>query len=270
MPCPSGEAMRRREFIKAFVGSAAVLPLAVRAQQSERMRRLGFLASYTEEGGRELVGCFRKGLADAGWVEGRNISIQYRWAEGRPDRYSALAAELTQLNLDVIACNSTPAAQALQRAKGNTPIVFMTVSAPLESGIVSSLARPKGNITGVSNFSPETAGKLLELLKTVRPNTSRIVVLRDPANKGKLIDVRELQANAPRLGLVLQVNDVRSSKDIDHAFSAVGRKDGFGLVALTDGVTLSHRRRIVDLAEKNRLPSIFQTKEFVEAGRLMS
>jgi ABC-type uncharacterized transport system substrate-binding protein len=192
--------MRRRDFIKGFIGSGTAWPFAAHAQQSGRMRRIGFLSSYTAEGGKNLVGCFQMGLEQAGWVEGRNISIEYRWAEGRPERYSALAVELTRLNLDVIACNSTPATQALQRIMRDVPIVFMTVSAPVGSGIVRSLARPQANITGVSNYSPATAGKLLELLKTVRPNTSRVLVLRDPANIGKRIDVRELRASAPKSG----------------------------------------------------------------------
>jgi len=265
-----GEAMRRREFIRGFIGSGVAWPIAAWAQQSAPMRRIGFLSSYTAEAGKELIGCFRRGLEDAGWIEGRNIRIEYKWAEGHEERYSALAAELTQLKLDVIACNSTPAAQALERTKTTIPIVFMTVSAPVASGIVSSFAHPQGNITGVSNYSPATAGKLLELLKTVQPNTSRILVLRDRANKGKLIDVRELQANAPKLGLMLQVVDVRNGKDIEYAFSAVGQSTAIGIVTLTDGVTLSHRNRIVNLAKRHRLPTIFQTKEFVGAGGLMS
>jgi putative ABC transport system substrate-binding protein len=266
----SGKVMRRRNFIKGFIGAGIAWPLVARARPSERMRRIGFLSSYTDEGGKALIRCFRRGLEQAGWVEGRTISIEYRWAEGRAEQYSALATELTRLNLDVIACNSTPAAQALQRATRDVPIVFMTVSAPVESGIISSLARPQGNITGVSNYSPATAGKLLELLKTARPDIAHVIVLRDPANNGKMIDVRELQANAPKLGLMLQVIGVRNGKDIEHAFSAVGRPGEVGIVTLTDGVTLSNREQIVELAKRHRLPTIFQTKEFVAAGGLMS
>jgi len=259
--------MRRRDFTTYFGLAVAAWPLTVRAQ---RMRRIGFLSSYTAEGGKELVGCFRKGLQAAGWIEGRTISIEYRWAAGRAERYAALAAELTRLNLDVIACNSTPAAQALQRATQDVPVVFMTVSAPVDGGIVPSLARPLGNITGVSNYSPATTGKLLELFKSVLAKPSRILVLRDPANIGKLIDVRELQASAPKLGLTLEVIDVRNGEDIERALAAAGRSDGVGIVTLTDGVTLSNRARIVELTKKYRLPTIFQTKEFVAAGGLMS
>jgi putative ABC transport system substrate-binding protein len=265
-----GKAMQRRDFIRLSISSGIALPIAARAQQFGGMRRLGFLSSYTEEAGEGLVECFRKGLEDAGWVEGRNILIQYRWAGGRRERYSALAVELVGLKLDVIACNSTPAAQALQQATADIPIVFMTVSAPVQSGIVNSFAHPEGNITGVSNYSPATVGKLLEFLKTVRPDISRIMVLRDPANRGKLIDVRELRVNATKLGLTLQIIDVRNGDDIERAFSAVGKRGGIGLIALTDGVTLSHRRQIAYLANRTRLPTMFQTKEFVRAGGLMS
>jgi putative ABC transport system substrate-binding protein len=265
-----GRDMRRREFLGALGGAATIWPHMARAQPFKRMRRIGFLSSYTAEGGKELIGCFRRGLEHDGWVEGRTISIEYRWAEGRPERYSVLAAELVHSNLDLIACNSTPATQALQRVTQDVPIVFMTVSAPVDAGIVSSLARPRGNTTGVSNFSPATVGKLLELLKSIRPNTSRVLVLRDPANVGKRIDVRELRASAPKLSLMLQVFDVRNGSDIERVLSAVKKPEEVGVIALTDGVTLSNRERIVELARRHRIPSIFQTKEFVETGGLMS
>lgn len=263
-------ATRRRDFVKGFIGSGIAWPLKALARQSVRMWRIGFLSSYTREGGKELIACFRKGLEQAGWIEGRTISIEYRWAERHAERYYPLALELVRLNLDVIACNSTPAAQALQRATRDVPIVFMTVSAPVKSGIVRSLAHPEGNITGVSNYSPATTGKLLQLFKTVVPSLSRVLVLRDPANFGKRIDVRELQTSAPQLGLVLKIIDVRNGKDIERAFSAMGQSDGIGIIALTDGVTLSNRERIVELAKKKRLATMFQTKEFVDAGGLMS
>jgi putative ABC transport system substrate-binding protein len=261
--------MRRRDFI-TLVGGAAAWPVAARAQQLSRTRRIGFLSSYTEEAGRDLVGCFRKGLEQLGWIEGKNISIEYRWVEGRSERNSILATELTRLNLDLIACNSTPATQALQRATRDVPIVFMAVSDPVASGIVASLARPQANITGVSNYQPATAGKLLELLKTAIPDASRVLILRGPDNAGKTLEVRELEASGPRLGVTIQAIEVRNADEIERAFMDKGRGKGVAIVTLTDGVTVSNRERIVELAMKSGVPAIYQTRDFVDAGGLVS
>jgi putative tryptophan/tyrosine transport system substrate-binding protein len=165
--------MKLREFI-TLLGGAAAWPLAVRAHPSRKIFKIGFLSSYSEQPGKDLVGCFQKGLKELGWIEGRHISIEYRWAQGRAERYPVLAAELAGLGLDLIASNSTPAAQALQRAVRDIPVVFMSVSDPVASGIVKTLARPEANMTGVSNFLPATSAKLLELLKFVAPNTSGV------------------------------------------------------------------------------------------------
>ena len=228
--------MRRRAFI-TLLGGAAPWPLAARAQQSRKLFKIGFLSSYTAEAGKDLVGCFRKGLEELGWIDGKNISIEFRWAQGRAEQYPVLAAELVHLDLDLIAANSTPAAQALQRATRDIPVVFMSVSDPVASGIVKGLARPEANITGVSNFLPATSGKLLELLKSVAPNASRVVVLRDPDNAGKSLEVRELQASGPVLGLAIEVMDVRNVEEIAGAFAAIGHGPT-ALVTLADGVTI--------------------------------
>jgi putative ABC transport system substrate-binding protein len=261
--------MRRRELLKMGGGATVTWPIPAYAQQLSP-KKVGFLSSYTAQAGSELVGCFQNGLTQAGWIEGRDIGLSVRWAEGREDRYAPLAVELTKLDLDVIACNSTPAAQALQRVTRSIPIVFMSVSEPIESGIVVSLPRPAGNITGVSNYSPAITGKLLELLRSVLPAASRVVVLRDPGNAGKRADVQELQLNASKLGVTLQITDVRSGEDIERAFAASTFVQGTAVIALTDGVTLSNRGRIAELAMQHRTVSIFQTKEFVDAGGLMS
>ena len=260
--------MRRRAFI-TLLGGAATWPLAARAQQSRKLFKIGFLSSYTAEAGKDLVGCFRKGLEELGWIDGKNISIEFRWAQGRAEQYPVLAAELVHLDLDLIAANSTPAAQALQRATRDIPVVFMSVSDPVASGIVKGLARPEANITGVSNFLPATSGKLLELLKSVAPNATRVVVLRDPDNAGKSLEVRELQASGPVLGLAIEVMDVRNVEEIAGAFAAI-RHGPTALVTLADGVTISNRKQIVELAAKHRLPAIYQVRAFVDAGGLMS
>jgi ABC-type uncharacterized transport system substrate-binding protein len=140
LPPELGARMRRREFL-GVLSAVAAWPVTARAQQQDRMRRIGFLSSYTAEAGREIIGCFRKGLEQLGWVEGQNISVEYRWAEARSERYSVLATELTRINLDLIACNPTPATQALQRTTRDIPVVFMAVSDPVASGIVTRLAR---------------------------------------------------------------------------------------------------------------------------------
>jgi putative tryptophan/tyrosine transport system substrate-binding protein len=258
----------RRKFL-ATLGGAAMWPLAASAQPSGRTFRIGFLSSYTEQAGKDLVGCFQRGLAELGWIEGRNISIEHRWAQGRAERYPVLAAELARLDLDLIASNSTPAAQALQRATRDIPVVFMSVSDPVASGIVKSLARPEGNITGVSNFLPATSAKLLELLKSVAPDTSRVIVLRDPDNAGKWLEARELQDGGPVLSLAVEIVDVRNAEEIERAFAAT-RKGPTAVVTLVDGVTLSNHKRIVELATRHRLPAIYQVRAFVDAGGLMS
>jgi putative ABC transport system substrate-binding protein len=241
----------------------------VRAQPSRKIFKIGFLSSYSEQAGKDLVGCFQKGLKELGWIEGRNISIEYRWAQGRAERYPVLAAELAGLGLDLIASNSTPAAQALQRAVRDIPVVFMSVSDPVASGIVKTLARPEANMTGVSNFLPATSAKLLELLKFVAPNTSRVTVLRDPDNAGKWLEAQELQAGGPVLNLAVEIVDVRNVEEIESAFAAI--RDGpTALVTLVDGVTISNHKRIVELAARHRLPAIYQIRAFVDAGGLMS
>jgi len=261
--------MDRRAFI-TLLGGVAAWPITARAQQAKKASRIGFLSSFSADVGNELIGCFRKGLEQLGWVEGQNINIEYRWAEGRSAQYAALAAELARLDLDLIACNSTPSTQALQRATKKIPIVFMSVSDPVASDIVTSLGHPTANITGVSNFLPATTGKLLELLKTVAPNTSRVLVLRDPANAGKTLEVKELQTSGPVFGLTIQIVEVRNAGEVERAISSVEDKNGIGTIILTDPVTLSTRELIAELAMKSRLPTIFQAKEYVEAGGLMS
>jgi putative ABC transport system substrate-binding protein len=262
--------MRRREFITLLGGAAAAWPLAARAQQAGKTYRIGFLSSFTAEGGKELTDCFRKGLEQLGWIEGRNIKSEYRWAGGIAERYAALAQELARLNLDLIVSNSTPAAQALQRVIRDVPVVFISVSDPVASGIVKSLARPEANITGFSNFLPATTGKLPELLKSVNPHLSRLIVFHNPDNPAKTLEIRELQASGFSLGMTIQPIELRNLEEIERAFSTLDQTNPVALVVLADGLTLSNRERIAELAVKNRLPAIYQTRDFTEVGGLMS
>jgi putative ABC transport system substrate-binding protein len=260
--------MKRREFI-TLLGGAVTWPLAARAQQHGRIFRIGFLSSYAPGAGKDLVGCFRKGLEKFGWIEGRNISIEYRWAEGRADRFPVFAEELVRLNLDLIASNSTLAAEALQRATRDIPVVFMLVSDPVASGIVASLARPGANITGLSNFSPALAGKMLELVKSAVPQASRVFFIFDP-NPGKELDFKEIKVAANVLGMEVEALRVHTAEDVDNAFAAMAQARSDVLIVGADPVTLLNRERIKEFATKTRLPAIYQTRQFVDEGGLMS
>ena len=261
--------MKRREFI-TLLGGAAALPLAASAQQFGKVFRIGFLSSYSAEGGKDLLACLVGGLRELGWVDGRNILFDYRWSGGAATPLPALAAELVRLNPDLIVVSSTPGAQAVRQATQEVPAVFVAVSDPVASGIVTSLARPGGNLTGVSNFLPATTGKLLELLKAAAASAVRFAVLRDPNNAGKQLEVRGLQVLGRNLGVSIEAVDVRAPDDIEPAFSNLNRMGAEALITLVDGVTMSSRYRIAELAMKNRLPTIFQVRDFVDAGGLMS
>jgi putative ABC transport system substrate-binding protein len=268
-PQPWEKQMRRREFICVMAGAAA-WPLPLSAQESGTPKRLGVLAGAFTSKDKGWFECFVAGLRDLGWIEGKNVSIEYRWTEGISERYPLLAAELVRLNPDLILASTTPGAQAVQRATRTIPIVFISVSDPVTSGIVASFARPQGNLTGVSNFQPSMSGKLLELLKAAAPNASRFGVLHNPSNAGKVLEVHELQAGGQVLGVVIEPLEVRSTDDFERTFLVLARSSCNALITLADGVTIAHRQRIVDYAKRNRLPTIFQISEFAKAGGLMS
>ena len=259
--------VRRHEFI-SLVGSAAAWPLVAHAELGRK--RIGFLSAYPADAGQALVKCFTDGLADLGWREGQNITVDYRWVGSRPEMFATYAAELVALKPDLIASNSTPAAQALQMTTAEIPIVFMSVSDPVASGIVATLSRPQANLTGVANYLSATAGKLLEFFKTANPGIKRVVVLCDHANPGKLLQVKELETAASILGVAIEAPEVRTSEDITRVFSRLSAADRVGLVALIDGVTNSNRSLIIDLAAKGRIPTAFDARTFVDAGGLMS
>jgi putative ABC transport system substrate-binding protein len=261
--------MKRREFI-TLVGGTVAWPFAARAQPVGTLVRVGFLGGASSSGGKALVDCFRTGMQNLGWVEGKNIDIAYRWTEGIAGQYPLVAAELVRLKPDVIVAVSTPGTQAIQRATREIPVVFIAVSDPVSSGIVPSLSRPGGNITGVSNFLPATTGKLLELLQTIAPNISRVGVLYNPSNEGKVIELGELQTAARRLGVAVAPLEVRSSGDFESAFTTAAASRCDALVTLQEGVTLTNRMLIAAFAEKSRLPAIYQIREFVDAGGLIS
>jgi ABC-type uncharacterized transport system substrate-binding protein len=259
----------RRRLVLGAIGAAALSGGAVQAQPAGKIFRIGYLSSFTAEAGKALVGCFQNGLKQLGWIEGRNISIEHRWAEGRTEQFQVFAAELARLNLDLIASNSTLAAQALQHATRTIPVVFMSVSDPVASGIVTSLARPGANVTGVSNFTPATAGKVLELLKQAVPKATRASVLFYP-DPGKELDFKEIETAAKVMEMRVEAIRARTAEDIDKAFAVMAQERPDALIVTFGPVTLSNRERIVTLAAKNRLPTIYQTRDFVDIGGLMS
>ena len=261
--------MKRREFITG-IGAAAAWPIVARAQQKS-MPVIGFLGS-AEPGVLAMV-AFRQGLRELGYVEGSNIQIEYRWAEGKMERLPALAAELVARKVDVIlTAGGTAAALAAKQATTTVPIVFGVVGDPIAEGLVGSLARPGGNVTGLSNVTNDLVGKWLELLKQVAPGVSLIAVLMKPDSmpeEARKVRLKEVAVSGQALGVQLQVVDARGPADFDRAFSEMSVKGAGALLVLATPVFDIERQRIVDLAARNRLPSVYASRNYVESGGLM-
>jgi putative ABC transport system substrate-binding protein len=232
--------------------------------------RVGILWAYSPSVTSILADAFRQGLRGFGYVEGQNIVLEERWAEGRFDRLPSLAAELSRLNLDVIVTASTPAVQAAQQATRTIPIVMTLVSDPVEDGVVASLARPGQNVTGLSLMHPELSAKRVALLKEVVPKLSRVAVLWSPSTASYRKVLGEMQTAANALGLQLRSVEVRGPTDFDSAFSAIVRERAGALVVLPDALFRDHQRRILDLAATSRLPAIYWSRDLVESGGLMA
>ena len=266
--------MDRRRFVGGITFGLLAAPLAAEAQQAAKVPRIGYLSAATLAANPRLPEAFRQGLRDLGYVEGRNVVIEYRDAEGKLERLPALAAELVALKVDVIvAAAGTPPALAAQQATGILPIVFIGVGEPETSGLVTSLARPGGNVTGLSMLASELVGKCLERLKQAVPGASRVAFLWQPGAMGErterdLLKAAEVAARA--LGVQLQVVGARGPADIDRAFSDMTRARVSALTVLSTSMFSSERRRLLDLAAKNRLPTVFPWREYVDAGGLMS
>lgn len=246
----------------------AALP-AFAAQPAGKVARVGFVAASTAYGN-ESIAAFREELRERGWIEGRNLIIEYRNAMGDSRRFSVLIGELVRLRADVIVTTSTPAALAAKSATSEIPIVFSMVSDPVESGIVASLSRPDRNLTGWSNMLSETSSKLLDLLRETVPKAARFAVLFDPSNSGKLLDVKVLQADSQRAGLTLLLLAVRGHGDVQAAFASMTHERPDGLIILQDAVTGSNLDAIVESAASARLPAVYQDSKFVDHGGLMS
>jgi putative ABC transport system substrate-binding protein len=264
--------MDRREFIGTLAGGLVAAPLAAEAQQAAKIARIGYLTGSLA-GGLHLAEAFCQGLRDLGYVEGRNLVIEYRDAEGKLERLPALAAELVALKVDVIVVGGRLHALAAMQATRTLPIVFAAVSDPVQSGLVTSLARPGGNVTGSSNLNPELVGKCLEQLKQAVPGVSRVAVLWQPGAVGERTEKDMLKAAevaGRALGVRLQFVEARGPADFDRAFSDMTRARAGALTVLVSTMFIIERRRLVDLAVKNRLPAVYLLREFVDAGGLMA
>jgi ABC-type uncharacterized transport system substrate-binding protein len=263
--------MERRSFISTLAGSL-LAPLAAEGQQAAKVSRIGWLAANLASGP-HLIEAFRQGLRDLGYVEGRNVVIEYRDAEGKLERLPALAAELVALKVDVILAGSTPAALAAKQATRTLPIVAAALADPVASGLVTSLARPGGNVTGLTGFGPELVGKCLELLTQAVPGVSRVAVLWQPGVIGERTEkdmLKGADVAGRALGVRLQFVEARGPADIDSAFSDMTRARAGALTVLSSAMFFLERRRLVDLAAKNRLPAVYTSREFVDAGGLMA
>jgi putative ABC transport system substrate-binding protein len=262
--------MKRREFLTLVGGTAAAWPLAARAQQAA-LPVIGFLNSTSPDGYTERLRGFRQGLKDAGYVERENVAIEYRWAENKFDRLPELAAELVRRPATVIVATNTASAMAAKAATTMVPIAFITAEDPVRLGLVASLARPGGNLTGINFFTGELAAKQLELLRELVPAATRVAVLVNPANVTMAQStLRDVEAPARTMELQIQILKASSSRDIDMAFAAFGRERPDALFLGPDPFLNSRRAQLVNLAARHAIPATFSNRDFAEVGGLMS
>jgi putative ABC transport system substrate-binding protein len=264
--------MRRRDFIKGIVGSATAWPLVARAQQGEHMRRIGVLMNIGADDPEApvLVGAFSQGLGELGWIIGRNVRIDYRWYQANAEAARTYAAELLALTPDIILASTTPATMAVKQLTRTVPIVFTRVADPVGSGIVDSLARPGGNITGFMAFEFSFSGKYLDLLKEIAPHVTRVAVFRDDTNPTGLAQFGVIQAMATSVGLQVTPVTARSSDEIASAVEAFAHSPNGGAI-MTGGVMLTgHRDLILKLIARYKLPAIYQDRVSVANGGLIS
>ena len=260
--------MDRRGFVGHVVAGVLAAPLVARAQQVGKVYRIGILEAIPAAQNAANLDALRKGLRGLGYIEGRNLVIEYRSADGRAERFPDLASELVRLKVDLILTRGTPAASAAKGATGTIPVVMATMGDP--RAIVASFARPGGNITGVTTFSTELTAKRIELLKELVPKLSRVALLHNMGNPAAPPEWEEIKTAARALGLQVDLLDIRSQGDLDRAFDLAVRQHVDALVVGADGLTQMHQQAIVDLVARNRLPAAYPAREFVEAGGLIS
>jgi putative tryptophan/tyrosine transport system substrate-binding protein len=271
MPYPLAStraAMRRRDFVTLIGTAAALWPFAIRAQQTGKMRSIGFLNPGSETS--SVASHFFDALAELGWIEGKNVVFERRYAENRVELLPELAAELVHLNVDVIAANGTLGPLAAKRVTSTIPIVMTAAGDPLGSGLVATLARPGGNVTGVSLMAPDLGGKRLELLRELLPRLARVAVLWNAANPYSANVFKETQGAGRTLGVDVQSLEVRGPDDLDGAFEAARKLRLDAMITVEDPLTFSNRKRIADFTTGQQLPSLSGLREFVADGGLIS
>src|SRR6202049_552697 len=267
--------MNRRDFVVAVVAllalGVAAAPLAAEAQQAGKVYRIGYLSTPTRASVERGLQAFLRTLRELGWVEGQNLIIDYRWAEGNVERLPDLAAELVRRKVDVIVAAAGSGALAAKNATSSIPIVMIFPSDPVEMGLVASLSRPVGNITGTTLTSgPEIFGKQLQILKETIPHASRVAILSNPADASFATQVREVEATARSLRMRLQHVEARGPEEVDSAFAAMAHERAEALLVAGTSTSLAHRARLAELAVKGRLPPMYSFRENVEAGGLMA
>ena len=265
--------MRRREFITLLCSAAVLWPFAARAQQPDRIRRIGVLSggpATDDLDSQARWGALKQGLQHLGWVEGRNLQIDYRVSEGDAERSRKFASELVALNLDVIVASGTTAVQPLLPLSRTVPIVFVNVSDPVGAGIVNSLARPGGNATGFSQLEYNLTAKWLELLKQIAPSVTRAAVLRDQTITAGIGQFAVIQSVAPSLGIDVSPINVSNADEIERAVTAFAQTENGGLIVTASGWAASHRKLIIGLAARHKLPAVYYRRLYVTDGGLIS
>jgi putative ABC transport system substrate-binding protein len=261
--------MKRRAFITLLGGAAVAWPLAARAQQPGKLPTIGFFGPSTPSAVRRRTAAFTQRLGELGWIEGRTIAIQYRWAMGRTERFAEIAAELVRLNVDVIVTSGAGPVAAAKQATSHIPIIFAVASDPVPTGLVASLARPGGNVTGLSYQGPDLASKRLELLREVLPTLRRLAVMANSDAAGAMEEMRQVRVAVASLGLEVAPLEIRRAEDIAPAYAVF--KDGAeALLVCADPLVNTRRSEIVKLALERRLPTIFGERENVDEGGLLS
>ena len=264
--------MRRRDFVNLLGGAAASWPLVARAQQPDRMRRIGAFVSLGagDAEGRARLTAFVQGLKELGWTDGGNVRIDTRWSAGDAERNRTHAAELVALAPDVILASGGTVVGLLQQATRTVPIVFTQVGDPVGAGFVETLARPGGNVTGFMNLEYGISAKWLELLKQIAPHLTRAAVLRDPTLIAGIGQLGAIQSVAPSFGVELRPVNVRDAGEIERAVAGFARESNSGLIVLSGALAVGHRELITTLALRNRLPAVYPARSFVASGGLIS
>ena len=262
--------MNRKVSCLALVALLLGLGFSAQAQQAQKIPVVGFLSGASPSVTQSDIDALRQGLRDLGYIEEKNIVIEYRYAEGREGGLSDLAAELVRLNVDVIVTGATIAVRAAMQLTGTIPIVMAGTGDPVATGLIASLSRPGGNVTGLSALGPELTTKQLELLKEAFPQVSRVLFLYNGANASTVVALKETELAATAFGVQLQASDVRGANDIEPAFAAAARRRANGLLVLREALYQAQRTRIVSLAAQAKLPAIYPIRQYVDVGGLMS